>query len=100
MPRDTLRFVALTAQGVGLTMLLRAGRAYLAGREPSSARLGGGIAFGASLAVAATGLDAPALAALASGTTAGLGALARKPVPAAWFALGWFVLAVAFAVLR
>ena len=92
------RFLALTLQACGLVVLLRAGRAYLTGKDASSARTGGAVAFAGSLAVAATGLDLVAGAALASGVVAGLGGLSRKPVPAAWFAVGWFVLALAVAV--
>jgi hypothetical protein len=95
-----LRFAALTLQGVGLAVLLRAGRAYLAGGDASRARTGGALAFAGSLGVVATGLDLVAAAALASGAIAALGGLSRKPVPAAWFAVGGFVLAIALAVLR
>lgn len=95
-----LRFVALTLQGMGLVLLLRAGRAYLSGGDASSGRVGGALAFAGALGVVATGLDLVAALAAASGAIAGLGGLSRKPVPAAWFALGWFVLAVAAAVLR
>jgi hypothetical protein len=94
-----IRFLALTLQACGLVVLLRAGRAYLSGNDASRARAAGAIAFAGSLGVVATGLDLVAAAAFASGVIAGLGGLARKPVPAAWFALGWFVLAVAASVL-
>lgn len=94
-----LRFAALTLQACGLVALLRAGRAYLSGADASNGRVAGAIAFAGSLGVVATGPDLVAALALASGAVAGLGALSRKPVPAAWFAVGCFVLAVAAAVL-
>lgn len=94
-----LRFAALTLQACGLVALLRAGRAYLSGGEPSRGRIGGVLALAGSLGVVATGPDLVALLALASGGIAGLGALSRKPVPAAWIAAGCFVLAMAAAVL-
>ena len=94
-----LRFAALALQGVGLAVLLRAGRAYLAGGDASMGRVGGALALAGSIAVVATGSDLVAALALASGAIAGLGGLSRKPVPAAWFAVGGFVLAVGAAVL-
>ena len=93
------RATAMFVQGCGLAILLRSGRSYLSGREASGARVGGAVAFAASIAVAFAGVDLVAALAVASGTGAALGALSRKPVPAAWFAVAGFAAAVAAAVL-
>lgn len=90
-----IRAAALFVQACGLAVLLHAGRAYLAGRDPSRARLGATIAIAGACGTVVTGLDAVSALALASGVVAGLGALSRKPVPAAWFAVGGFVVAAA-----